>query len=198
MCCTPRSRFFELCDRIYLGEIETECENTLACLSGAQMGSNYEKNWRSKISWHTPFKEQWQEIFARLYQRFPVYFGKKWGQLVVLHFYFLILRKAEKWKNGDNWCFIFIFWSWGKLKVKKWGQLVLHFHFLILRKAESKKMGTVGASFSFSDPEESWKWKNWHGFRRTFIESVVRKAPCSLDLKGLKSFFHLHYIIYKV
>ena len=30
----------------YLGEIETEFENTLACLSGAQMGSNHEKNWR--------------------------------------------------------------------------------------------------------------------------------------------------------
>ena len=27
----------------YLGEIETKYENTLACLSGAQMGSNYEK-----------------------------------------------------------------------------------------------------------------------------------------------------------
>ena len=27
----------------YLGEIETEFENTLARLSGAQMGSNYEK-----------------------------------------------------------------------------------------------------------------------------------------------------------
>ena len=40
----------------YLGEIETGFENTLACLSVAQMGSNYEKNWRSKISWHTPFK----------------------------------------------------------------------------------------------------------------------------------------------
>ena len=33
----------------YLNEIETEFENTLACLSGAQMGSNHEKNWRSKI-----------------------------------------------------------------------------------------------------------------------------------------------------
>ena len=40
----------------YLSEIETEFKNTLACLSGAQMGSNNEKNWRSKISWHTPFK----------------------------------------------------------------------------------------------------------------------------------------------
>ena len=39
----------------YLGKIETEFENTSACLSGAQMGSNHEKNWRSKISWHTPF-----------------------------------------------------------------------------------------------------------------------------------------------
>ena len=27
----------------YLGEIETEFENTSACLSGAQMGSNHEK-----------------------------------------------------------------------------------------------------------------------------------------------------------
>ena len=40
----------------YLNKIETEFENTLACLSGAQMGSNHEKNWRSKILWHTPFK----------------------------------------------------------------------------------------------------------------------------------------------
>ena len=28
----------------YLGEIETKFENTLASLSGAQMGSNHEKN----------------------------------------------------------------------------------------------------------------------------------------------------------
>ena len=41
----------------YLGEIETEFENILACLSGAQMGLNHEKNWRLKISWHTPFKQ---------------------------------------------------------------------------------------------------------------------------------------------
>ena len=40
----------------YLGELETEFENTLVSLSGAQMGSNYGKNLRSKISWHTPFK----------------------------------------------------------------------------------------------------------------------------------------------
>ena len=33
----------------YLGEIETEFKNILACLSGAQMGLNHEKNWRSKI-----------------------------------------------------------------------------------------------------------------------------------------------------
>ena len=31
-----------------LGEIETEFENTLPCLSGAQMGSNYGKNWDQK------------------------------------------------------------------------------------------------------------------------------------------------------
>ena len=28
----------------YLGEMETEFKNTLACLSGTQMGSNHEKN----------------------------------------------------------------------------------------------------------------------------------------------------------
>ena len=42
----------------YLGEIETEFKNILACLSGAQMGSNHEKNWRLKILWHTPFKKR--------------------------------------------------------------------------------------------------------------------------------------------
>ena len=41
----------------YLGEIEKEFENTLACLSGAQMGSNHAKKWRSKILWHTPFSK---------------------------------------------------------------------------------------------------------------------------------------------
>ena len=52
--CTPWS----LTPRSFLKfEIETELENNLACLSGAQMGLNHEKNWRSKISWHTPFKE---------------------------------------------------------------------------------------------------------------------------------------------
>ena len=40
-----------------LGEIENKFENTLVCLSGAQMGSNYEK-WRSKILRHTPFNKQ--------------------------------------------------------------------------------------------------------------------------------------------
>ena len=34
----------------YLGEIETEFENTLGCLSEAQMGSNHEKKSGSKIS----------------------------------------------------------------------------------------------------------------------------------------------------
>ena len=38
----------------YLCEMETEFENTLACLSGTQMGSNHGKKWRSKISRHTP------------------------------------------------------------------------------------------------------------------------------------------------
>ena len=39
VCCTPRRHF---CDRI-ARKIETEFENTLACLSGAHMGSNHEK-----------------------------------------------------------------------------------------------------------------------------------------------------------
>ena len=38
----------------YLSEIETEFENTLACLSRAQIGSNHDKM-EVKISWHTPF-----------------------------------------------------------------------------------------------------------------------------------------------
>ena len=37
-------------------ETETEFENTLSCWSGPQMGLNHDKNWRSEISWHTPFK----------------------------------------------------------------------------------------------------------------------------------------------
>ena len=39
------------------GEIETKFETTLACLSGAQMGSNQEKMQRSKTSWRTPFNK---------------------------------------------------------------------------------------------------------------------------------------------
>ena len=50
----------------YLSEIETEFENTLACLSGAQMGFNHDKNWRSKISWHTPLKGTVSLVRARL------------------------------------------------------------------------------------------------------------------------------------
>ena len=52
--CTPQS-FLKI---EYLGEIKTEFEKSLACLSGAKMGSNYEKNSRSKISWHTPFSRE--------------------------------------------------------------------------------------------------------------------------------------------
>ena len=53
VCWKPRKDNFVI---EYLDEIETEFKNSLACLSGAQMGSSYEKNWRSKISWHTHFK----------------------------------------------------------------------------------------------------------------------------------------------
>ena len=34
----------------YISEIETEFENTLACVSGAEMGLNHGKKWRSEIS----------------------------------------------------------------------------------------------------------------------------------------------------
>ena len=42
----------------YLGKIETELENTLACLSGAQMGSNHEKiqNWGRKSCGTLPLR----------------------------------------------------------------------------------------------------------------------------------------------
>ena len=47
----------------YLDEIETEFENTWPCFSGAQMGSDYRKKWRSKISWHTPRLKKLNAIF---------------------------------------------------------------------------------------------------------------------------------------
>ena len=56
----------------YLIEIETEFENTLACLSGAQMGSNREKI-EVKSSWHTPFKPIMRQI--------PLCFRQCWDRL---------------------------------------------------------------------------------------------------------------------
>ena len=41
----------------YLRENEFLRKTILACLSGAQMGLICEKKLRSKISWHSPFKE---------------------------------------------------------------------------------------------------------------------------------------------
>ena len=40
----------------YLGEIETELENTLACISVAQMGLNHEKNGGRKSRDTLPLK----------------------------------------------------------------------------------------------------------------------------------------------
>ena len=40
----------------YLGEIETELENTLACLSGAQMGLNHKKTKGQKSRDRLPLK----------------------------------------------------------------------------------------------------------------------------------------------
>ena len=46
----------------YLGEIETELENNLACLSGTQMGSNHERNGgrksRDTLPLRMPMKRQ--------------------------------------------------------------------------------------------------------------------------------------------
>ena len=43
---TPETNFSTFLIK-YLGEIENKFENTLSCLSGAQMDSNYEKNSKS-------------------------------------------------------------------------------------------------------------------------------------------------------
>ena len=51
----------------YLGEIETEFENTLACLSGAQMGLNHEKNGGQKSRDTLPLKK---DSFLRMYSNF--------------------------------------------------------------------------------------------------------------------------------
>ena len=42
----------------YLSEFLTKIENIFTRFSVAQAGSNYEKNWRSKISLDCPFKEE--------------------------------------------------------------------------------------------------------------------------------------------
>ena len=55
---TPRR---SLCDRISR-EIETEFENTLAFISGAQLGLNHEKNGGQK-SRDTPQKLGWVDFF---------------------------------------------------------------------------------------------------------------------------------------
>ena len=47
----------------YLGEIETEFENTYACLSGAWMGLNQEKSRGQKSRDTLALKEECQEIF---------------------------------------------------------------------------------------------------------------------------------------
>ena len=77
----------------YLDEIETKFKNTLGCLSGFQMGSNHEKNWRLKISWHTPNYEflEGEFLFVRQFknqsQRLktcPVSWNQRWKHNVVV------------------------------------------------------------------------------------------------------------------
>ena len=63
----------------YIGEIKTEFENTLPCLSEAQMASNHEKKLRSKISWHTPFQQFFKlESTKRLCQIKGIYWNIPW------------------------------------------------------------------------------------------------------------------------
>ena len=52
---TAESNFFNFVIK-YLGEIENEFENTLAFLSGAQVGSNHGKNRGCKSRDQLPFK----------------------------------------------------------------------------------------------------------------------------------------------
>ena len=66
MSCTPRSRIFRTLWSNISPKIEKEFENTLDCLWGAQMGSNHTNKWRSKISWHTPFKVPKGAVFIRV------------------------------------------------------------------------------------------------------------------------------------
>ena len=51
----------------YLGEIETELENTLACLSGSQIGSKHEKNGGKKSRDTLPLRKV-VLIFQQLFQ----------------------------------------------------------------------------------------------------------------------------------
>ena len=46
----------------YLGEMETEFENTFTCLSEAQMGSNHEKNWGPKSRDTLPLRGPKQHV----------------------------------------------------------------------------------------------------------------------------------------
>ena len=46
----------------YLSEIKTKIENTLACLSGAQMGSNREKNGGRKSHDTLPLNLQYSAV----------------------------------------------------------------------------------------------------------------------------------------
>ena len=57
----------------YLGEIETEFENTLACLSGAQIGSNHEKNEGQKSRDTLPLREHSKSKYCKSRHRWNKY-----------------------------------------------------------------------------------------------------------------------------
>ena len=100
VCWTPRRDNFVI---EYLDEIETEFKNSLACLSGAQMGSSYEKNWRSKISWHTHFKTTFVISYIMMYYLYSVTNQKDCVYLLPIRKSVCICYQSERlWISATN------------------------------------------------------------------------------------------------
>ena len=61
----------------YLGKLETDFENTLACLSGAQMGSNHKNNGVRKSRDPLPLKTKKRRQFAESLHSFRTDLSKE-------------------------------------------------------------------------------------------------------------------------
>ena len=71
--------FFELCDRISWRNCDRILKYFNLFIRGPDtVGSNHENKWRSKISWHTPFKlRKWVENFQiRFWSKYCLYILK--------------------------------------------------------------------------------------------------------------------------